>query len=126
MSKNNANNAQLIQVPLGSITADANTLAGWIPSHMKLKSAKLVNLAAIAQSDSNYVALSVKIGSTVLASFSTQLTGGNGALADGVPVSMVLAADPDIPAGSKLEVAYDETGTIAMTTAHVVLELYPL
>lgn len=122
---NNDNGAQSIQVPLGSITADASVLAGYIPRKSKLKSVKVVNLADIAQSDSDYLILQLKIGSLVLASFSTKLTGGNAALANGVLADMVLAVK-DIPAGSKLEVAYDETGTMAMTSGHVVVEYYPL
>ena len=122
---NNENSAQSIQVPLGSISADGSVLAGYIPAKSKLKSCKLVNGAAIAQSDTDYVDLQLKIGSTKLAGFSTKLTGGNGALSNGVLVDMVVESK-EIPAGSKLEVVYDETGNIAMTNAHVVVEFYPL
>jgi hypothetical protein len=122
---NNENGAQSIQVPLGNITADGSILAGYIPAKSKLKSVKLVNGAAIAQSDTDYVDIQLKIGSLKLAGFSTKLTGGNGALQNGVPVDMALVVK-DIPALSKLEVVYDETGTIAMTDAHAVVEFYPL
>lgn len=122
---NNENSAQVIQVPLGSLTADASVLAGYIPAKSKLKSFKLVNGATIAQSDSNYVDVQVKIGATKLAGYSTKLTDGNGPLTNGVLASGVVV-DPAIPAGSKLEVVYDETGTVDLTSAHAVIEFYPL
>lgn len=122
---NNENSAQVIQVPLGSLTADASVLAGYIPAKSKLKSFKLVNGAAIPQSDADYVDIQVKIGATKLAGFSTKLTGGNAELLNGVLASGVVV-DAAIPAGSKLEVVYDETGTVGLTSAHAVLEFYPL
>lgn len=122
---NNENGAQVIQVPLGSLTADTSTLAGYIPVKSKLKSFKLVNGAAIAESDSNYVDIQVKIGATKLAGLSTKLTGGNGPLLLGVMANGVVV-DSAIPAGSKLEVVYDETGTVDLTSAHAVIEFYPL
>ena len=122
---NNENNAQSVQVPLGSLTADASVLAGYIPAKSKLKSFKLVNGATLAQSDTDYVDIQVKIGSTKLAGYSTKLTDGNGPLTSGVLANGVVVED-EIPAGSKLEVVYDETGTIGLTTAHAVIEFYPL
>ena len=122
---NNENGAQLIQVPLGSITADASVLAGYIPARSILKSAKLVNNASISQSDADYVDIQVKVGSLKLAGISTKLTGGDQALSSGVLAPLKIV-EKHIEAGSKLEIVYDETGTIAMTTAHVVLEIYPL
>lgn len=122
---NNENNAHVLQVSLGSITADADVLAGYIPAHSKLKSFKIVNGAAIAQSDSDYGVLKLKIGAVELASHSTKLTGGNGALATDV-LSDGTILSKDIPAGSKLVVNYDETGTYAMTGAYALIEWYPL
>lgn len=124
-SMNNENSAQVIQVPLASITADGSILAGYIPAKSKLKSAKLVNNALIAQSDVDYVDIQIKIGAVKLAGLSTKLTGGDKALASGVLTEMTVVNN-DIPAGSKLEVVYDESGTVGMTTAHVVIEFYPL
>jgi len=126
MSCSNQNNPQLIQVPLASITADASVLAGYIPKKSVLLACKLVNNAGIAQSDTDYVDIQLKANSVKLAGFSTKLTGGNGPLVSGELVSMVLEADVHIPADSKLEIVYDETGTIGMTSAHAVVMLYPL
>lgn len=123
---NNENNAQVIQVPLGSLAADASVLAGYLPAKSKLKSFKLVNGATIAQSDTNYVDIQVKIGAIKLAGYSTKLTGGNGPLTSGVLASGVVTDLDDIAAGSKLEVVYDETGVVDLTTAHAVIEFYVL
>lgn len=125
----------LIPLQLGSITADDIVGGFKAPRKMVILAAKLVNSGAIAQSDTDYVVVQVKVGSNVKASYSTQLTGGQGALADNVSVDMTLtkaAADGFretaciLASGDEVVVSYDETGTTGLTAAQVALYGYYL
>lgn len=120
---NNENNPQSIQMALGTVSADGVVLAGYIPAKAKLKSVKIYSAAGLAQSDTDYLVCQLKVGSTVKASYSSKLTGGNGAIAAGV-TSMVIA-DAALAQDAKLELDLNETGTISLDM-HVVVEFYPL
>jgi len=72
---NNENGAQSIQMALGTVSASAVSLAGYIPSKSKIKSVKLYSAAGLAQSDTNYLISQLKVGSVVKASHSSKLTG---------------------------------------------------
>lgn len=120
---NNENSAQSIQVALGTVSGDGATLVGYIPRKGKLKSVKLYSAAGLAQSDTNYLESSLKVGATVLASHSSKLTGGNGAIVVGM--TEMVHSSPTIAADSKLELVMDETGAVSLDL-HAVVEFYPL
>jgi hypothetical protein len=129
MAKNNESQLMTQVVSLASITADADTYGAFIPQKSRLKSAYVVNGASIAQDDTNKAVITLQLGATVLATHSTALTGGTSALTANVPAAMALSATDAnlvIPAGSWLKVAYDESGTYAMTSAFVILNYFPL
>lgn len=129
MGKNNENQLLTQVLSLGSITADADTFGIFIPQKSRIKSAYLVNGAGIAQSDTDKAVITLKNGSTVIATHSTALTGGTGALSANVPAAMALSsteADLLVAAGTYLKVNYDESGTYAMTGASVIVNYWPL
>lgn len=121
---NNENNAQSIQVALGTVSGDGTTLVGYMPAKAKLKSVKLISATGLVQSDTDYLVASLKVGSTTKASFSTKLTGGTEALSAGVMKKMVIA-DADLAENAKLELVMDETGNISIDL-HAVVEFYTL
>jgi hypothetical protein len=129
MSKNNENQLLTQVIPLASITADADVYGAFIPQKSKIKSAYLVNGAGIAQSDTDKAVVTLKNGSTVIATHSTAVTSGTGALTANVPAAMTLSAteaDLLVAAGTWLKVGYDESGTYAMTSAMLIVNYWPL
>ena len=126
MSINNENSSHLVHIPLGSISADAPLAALYLPKKCKLVSAAIIDTAGIAASDSNYVDIRLQNGSTVIAELDSRAAHENGLTAlVGKPMNMV-AAQQEQAAGSSLKIVYDETGTVAMTNAVLVLELFHL
>jgi hypothetical protein len=118
-------------ISIGAITADADTFGAYFPRKSKIVSALLVNGANIAQSDTDKAVITLKNGSTTIATHSTAATGGTGALTANVPAAMTLSGSSNggvnVDAGSYLKVNYDESGTYAMTaTAMVIINYYPL
>lgn len=116
-------------IPLGSITANADTYGVRLPQKSRIKSVQLVNGAAITNSDTNFADITLRNGATDLAKHSTRVTGALGApLALNTPSDMILqaAALLDIAAGSWLLVNYAETGTYALTNAFVIINYWPL
>ena len=130
MSKFNANDRLVQIIDLASISADADVFGAYFPQKAKIVSAKLVNGANIAQSDTDKAVVQLKNGSVVLAEHSTALTGGTGALVANTPAAMTLASalvvngGVDVAAGSWLKANYDESGTYAMTNAKLIVEYY--
>jgi len=128
-SLNNEANPHVAVVDLGSITTDGDVYGVYLPRKSRIVSVKLVNGADIAQDDSNYAVITLKLGTTVIATHSTKLTGGTSALTANTPASFSLSAtDANLvpAANSYLKVNYDETGTYAMTSAKVYIVYYPL
>ena len=127
MSKFNANDRLVQIIDLASISADADVFGAYFPQKAKIVSAKLVNGANIAQSDTDKAVVQLKNGSVVLAEHSTALTG---ALVANTPAAMTLASalvvngGVDVAAGSWLKANYDESGTYAMTNAKLIVEYY--
>lgn len=133
MGTMNNENAKMVQViDIASITADGDVFGAYFPQKSKITGVKLVNGAGISQSDVNFAVITLKNGATVLATHSTALTGGTGALVANTPAVVPLASAQvvnggvNVPAGAYLNVNYDETGTYAMTSAKVIVEYFPL
>lgn len=127
MSKNNENEPIVVSCFLGSLTTDA-TLVPVInlPKKSKIVSALVMNGAAISADNSNYAGLSLKNGSNVIASLDTRAA-HEGAITANVAKAMTI--DPTyqtLSAGSDLTFLYNETGTMALTNAVLVLSYFPL
>lgn len=123
---NNANSPYVMQIPLGSPSADATVVVGSFPKRTKIVSAKIMNGAAIAASDTNYAQVSLKVGSTVVAEIDTRAAHENG-LADKVSKSVNISGDGTLASGSDVTVLYDETdagSNVALTGAVLSLLLY--
>lgn len=123
MALNNANNKHAVLVNLGSITADAEVPAMYAGEDMVIDSVHIINGAEIVASDSNYIELELKSGDDVIATYDSRAAaqGGLDAL-----IAKAMVLDPeeaDIAQGSSLSIDYDETGSIGMTNAQVVIWL---
>lgn len=123
MAKSNLNNTLLVLVPLGSITSDGSVPAFKAPRAGYVKSVSLMNGATIAASDTDYVQVSLKKASTVMAELDSRAAHENGLVAlEGKALNLV-SAELDFAEGDNLSVAYDESGTVAMTNAVLAIEL---
>jgi hypothetical protein len=129
MSFNNENNARVVVIPLGSPSADKEIPALHVREKSLLKSARIMNGAALAASDTDFVQLSLQSGSTVVAEIDTRAAHENG-LGDKVSEALnIVDAEKNIAAGTDLKVVYNETdsGTaVALTDAVLILELVRL
>lgn len=126
MAKNNENNPQSVVVPLGSITADGSLPALYLPKKSKILSAHVIDTAGIAASDTDFVDIRLQNGSTVIAELDSRAAHENGLTALVAKALNVVEADSVVAAGSSLKVVYNETGTVAMTTAVMVISFFPL
>jgi hypothetical protein len=123
MSFNNANNAQLVLISLGSIAANGSIAGLKLPKKSFIKSATLIDAAGIAASDSNYVQVSLQNGDDVIAELDSRAAHENGLTAlEGKAMNMV-AAKQEQAAGANLKVVYAETGTVTLTNAQLQLEI---
>lgn len=127
MSLSNENNPHLTVVHLGSLTTDGTVIpAMHLPKKSYIKSVKVMNGAAVAASDSNYIQLSLKKGSTVVAECDTRAAHENG-LAQNVSKALnIVSGQETQEASSDLTLTYNETGTVALTDAKLMVEWYPL
>lgn len=123
---NNENNPHTVSVNLGSLgTDDTQVPVIYFSKKTKIKSIRLVNGdAAIAASDSNYVEVSVKNGSTVVAELDSRAAHENGLVAL-TSKAMNVVVD-ELAAGTDLHFDYQETGTVTLTDAKLVIEYFPL
>jgi hypothetical protein len=127
MSLHNANNPQVSIIPLGSLATDNTQIPGmYFAKKSKIVSAHIMNGAAIAASDTDFVQVGLQLtgGATVFAEIDSRAAHENG-LAKNVAKALNVAED-DVPADSSLEVDYQEGGTVALTSAVLVVTHYPL
>jgi len=126
-AQQNSRNPHSVVIDLGSISADDVLAAFRTSRKIEIKGVYLANSADLAASDTNYVILSLKNGSDIIAEIDTRAAHENG-LADGVFKALNLVAAQAVQEkGQSLTVDYDEEGTVAMTAAklqidYVVLE----
>jgi hypothetical protein len=81
----------------------------------------------IAQSDTNYYVLTIQVGGTVIATWSTKLTGGNGAIVANTYVAFALsgtAANLIVNPSSVVDFVETLTGTLTAPAGSLVLHGY--
>lgn len=122
---NKENLPLLLRIPLGSLSADALLPGFVLNKRYELKSAKIMNGAAIAASDTDYVIVELKKGSTVVAEIDTRAAHENG-LAQNVSKALNIVSGQEVLEAGDYTVNYNETdaGTnVALTNALLMLEL---
>lgn len=106
----NENNPHLVCIPLGSSTADAVTLAGVSNKAITVKGVNLLNAATVAASDTDYLKIELKKGSTIVAELDSRAAHENGLTANTKePLNLVSSSVSEVAASSVLSVNYDET-----------------
>jgi hypothetical protein len=130
MGAMNMENAKMVQIiDLGNITADGDVHGVYLPQKSKITGVKVVDGAGIAADNTNYVQLKLMLGSTEIAELDTRAAHENG-LAANVPKAANLVGASNggvnVDAGSWLKANYNEEGTVAMTSAKMIVEYYPL
>lgn len=117
----------VLNLPLASASADADPVAGamsYLHRKAKITSMAIIDGAGIAADNSNYILAKLQVGSSVVGQYDSR-DAGQGALAANVGKEGVITdANSEIPAGSTLKAVYDETGTVGMTSAVMVVSGY--
>jgi len=126
MSLSNESNPQVAVIPLGSLaTDDVQVPAIHFRKAVKILSVKLVNGAAITASDTNFVQVGLQhVGGNVIAEIDTRAAHENALVKNVGKALNVSAVEDDVAAGSNLEVDYQEGGTIALTSAVLLIEYF--
>lgn len=124
----NQNNAHMLCKDLGSPSVDdAVILMGSTGKKLVVTAVSLYNEAAIAASDTNYVVLELKKGSTVVAEIDSRAAHENGIAQNAKEALNLVSAELTIAADALLQVDYDETdaGTnVALTNAVLCMDYY--
>lgn len=126
---NNELNPSIALVKVGSPSADLTIPAMCLVKKSKILSVKIMNGAGIAASNTDFAVISLKAGSTTVASYDTRAA-GQGALTANVSKAFAIVSGEETQvAGTDLTLVYDETdsGTaVALTDAVVQIEYFPL
>lgn len=122
----NESNPHTVVVHLGSLgTDDTQVPVIYFAKKTKIKRIMLMNGdAAISASDSNYIEVSVFNGATQVAELDSRAAHENGLVA--LTAKAMNLPVTEIAAGSSLFFDYQETGTVTLTEAKLVIEYYPL
>lgn len=117
-------NPQCVVVNLGSPSSDLLIPALYALGKIRLLKVSLINGAAIAASDTDFVQLELKNGSTVLAELDSRAAHEDGIAADVAEHLNIVSGQEEVAAGASLGVNYNETdsGTaVALTDAKLVI-----
>ena len=124
MSKNNQNNPAVIVSHLGTVSTVGDYPICNLPARFVLVSVKLLDQAGIAADNTDYVTLTLKNGSSSLASYDSRAANQGAATALVAKSFALTAAEQVIAAGSDLKLSYAEGGTGTLTLAKVQLSGY--
>lgn len=128
MALNNENNAQVAVIPLGSPSADAVLNGMYLPKKAKILGVRLVNQANIAASNSDYVQLELRKGTTVIAEIDTRAAHENGLVAN-ESKALNIVSGQEVQEAGDLNINYNETDTgtaVALTNANLQIHYFPL
>ena len=102
MSLSNENNKFSLVLNLGDVNTTTTFMA--LVTERKLKITKFLvgDGTGIAASDTNYVVVALKNGSTLVADYSTKDTGGDGALVANTPAEGTIESGEDTQAASSV------------------------
>jgi hypothetical protein len=125
-ASNNENNPHIAMLQVGTQAASISLPGLKFPKHSKVKKVSLINQAALAADDTNYlqVQLCNLADDSVLAEVSSKLTGGEGALVANKPLADSQAAW-DAAAGLEVYVKVIKNGTGVPTLAQLQIEYFP-
>lgn len=116
----------VITFPLGGLTADTpSKLVGYLARKSRIISVHLVNGAAIAASDTDYVQLMLKNSAgEVVAEIDSRAAHENGIASKTGEALNIVEAKQDVK--GILDLDYEETGTVGLTDAILVINAVPI
>lgn len=120
----NANNKNVNEIALGALSVAGDVYGLYIPEKAVVTGVYVVDSAALAASDTNYVTAKLMAGTVELASYDSRAA-NQGALVANTPkaANMILKA-PVVPAGTYLKVTFAKGGTGAFTGGKVFVQWY--
>lgn len=121
---NRMNLKQVITCWLGTVSTAGDYCLSYLPQNFVLTGAKILDQNGIAASDTNYVTLTLKNGTTSLGSYDSRTANQGAATALVAKAFAMTSATQDVAAGSSLKMTYAEGGTGTTTLAQIVLEGY--
>ncbi len=121
---NRQNLKQVITAHIGTVSDAGDYPVAYIPENFILTGAFLLDQSGIAASDTNYVTLTLKNGSTALGVLDTRSANQGAATALVAKAFSMTAAKQTIAAASSLKVTYAEGGTGTTTLAKIALVGY--
>lgn len=114
---------QLVVAHVGTQAADVTIPVVHLPRRCIIKSVKLLDGVGVAASNTDYLVIQLKKGSTVIASLDTR-SSGQGAITANVAKAMsIVSGQEDQVKLSDLVLAIDANGTVTLTNAKLVLQL---
>ncbi len=126
MSISNENSPHVVAVYLGGITSALVVPALHLPKKSYIKSIKLMNGADIGADNSNYITLTIKKGSTSVATLDSRAANQGAVTANVAKAFGIVSGQETQDALSDLTLTYAETGTEALLNAQLMIEYYPL
>lgn len=120
---NNELDPKLMSIQVGTQAATITLPAQLIRKKSKILNVTYVDQAGIAADNTNFLQLSLQVGSTVYATLDTRAAnnGANTALV-GQPLTLAIA---EIPANSQLKLVVTKNGTGVPTLGQLYVELFP-
>lgn len=123
MSLSNENNKFSLVLNLGDINVTTTFMALQTERKMKITKFLVGDGTGIAQNDSNYAVVALKNGATLIADYSTKLTGGDGALVANTPAEGTIESGQDTQAAdSVLTLVATLTGTTTLDKLFVQVD----
>ncbi len=107
------------------VTADTTTKLWELNRKFRVDRVQYVNPTGLAVSDTNYFILKLTKDATVIASWSTKTTGGDGALVADTFVDFTMSgtdANLVLSSGDEIRFFLDETGTATLPAGRLIIE----
>ena len=126
-AKFNQDNPLVAVVHVGSPSADALVPAFASSKRITITRVALLNGAAVAASDTDYLKLELKVGGTIVAELDSRAAHENALAQNAIEALNLVSGQENQAANAVFTVNYDETdsGTaVALTNAQVLVEYY--
>jgi hypothetical protein len=126
MALSNENNPISVVVAQGNVTANQETGVFYLPKKSKIVSLHLMDSVGIAANDTDYITVSLKKGSTVVASYDSRAANQGALTALVAKAAAIVSGQEEQDADSSLSLDIVLEGAAVITAGSMVLTYYPL